>query len=224
VAYVPLAALAAILTVVAYHMSEWRTVRSELAGPRSDVAVLLTTFGLTVLVDLVVAIEVGMVLAAFLFMRRMAEVTNVTAVTRELHEAGGWVAPEPLPEIPDGVAIYEINGPFFFGAAEKFKETLGAISDTPPRALVLRMRNVSALDSTGLQALRTLVRAVRRDGTRVILSGVHAQPMAVLARTRFLDEVGEDDLAGNLAEALERLRAGGAAEEPVPYAHARAEP
>ena len=204
VALVPLAALAAILVVVAWHMSDWRTFRAELRAPRSDVAVLLTTFGLTVLIDLVVAIEVGMILAAFLFMRRMAEVASVSAIRRGMEDGG---AAEGLPELPDGVVVYEIEGPFFFGAAEKFKETLGEIADAP-RVLVLRMRHVSALDSTGLHALKDLVRRSRREGTRVILSGVHAQPMAALARSGFLDEVGDENLVGSLPEALERIATG----------------
>ena len=138
-----MATLAAILVVVAYHMSEWRTFRAELRAPKSDVAVLLTTFLLTVLVDLTVAIMVGMVLAAFLFMRRMAEVTNVTAVTRELTARRGRRRAIDRPHnrraIPPGVEVYEINGPFFFGAAEIFKETLGVVAGRP-RVLIMRMR------------------------------------------------------------------------------------
>ena len=203
VALVPMAALGAILVVVAYHMSEWRTFRAELSAPRSDVAVLLTTFGLTVLVDLVVAIEVGMVLAAFLFMRRMAEVTNVGAITRGLDDVDG--VPDPLPDLPKGVAVYEINGPFFFGAAEKFKETVGAIHDERPEVLVIRMRNVPALDSTGIHALQDLVRRARRDGTRVILSGVHAQPMVAIQRSGLDRELGEVNMVGSLEDALRAI-------------------
>src|SRR5205823_4226290 len=124
-ALIPLSTLAAILVVVAFHMSEWRTFISEFRAPKSDVAVLLTTFALTVIVDLTVAIEVGMVLAAFLFMRRMAEVTNVSMVTRELADADGDDEADPNGvrdrSVPDGVEVFEINGPFFFGAAEQFK-------------------------------------------------------------------------------------------------------
>src|SRR5205807_10257373 len=126
-ALIPMATLAAILVVVAYHMSEWRAFVAEFSSPKSDVIVLLTTFLLTVLVDLTVAIEVGMVLAAFLFIKRMAEVTNISAVTRELEDDGnGDVDPNDVSKrrIPEGVEVYEINGPFFFGAAELFKDTL----------------------------------------------------------------------------------------------------
>src|SRR6185312_8438624 len=152
---IPMATLAAILVVVAYHMSEWRTFIAELRSPKSDVAVLLTTFGLTVLVDLTVAIAVGMVLAAFLFIRRMASVTNVSVFGAlddddedDRDPAASWRR-----AIPKGVLVYEINGPFFFGAAETFRETLGQIA-ARPKVLVIRMRDVGALDSTGIYALK----------------------------------------------------------------------
>lgn len=208
-ALIPLATLAAILVVVAYHMSEWRVFVAEFRAPRSDVAVLLTTFGLTVLVDLTVAIQVGMVLAAFLFMRRMSEVTNVSMVTREFqdedeHATDGVAAWRR--EVPDGVVVYEINGPFFFGAAEKFKTTLGRVQRAP-YVLVVRMRNVPAIDSTGLHALMDLVRRSRADGTLVILAEVHAQPLIAIERSRLLDEVGEENVLGSVEEALARSRA-----------------
>src|SRR5262249_8226706 len=132
---IPMATLAAILVVVSYHMSEWRTFLAELRSPKSDVAVLVTTFALPVLVDLPVGIEIGMVLAAFLFIRRMAEVTNVSAVTRELEDD---TTTDEIDDnatsrrvVPAGVEIYEINGPFFFGAVETFKDTLGRIAKKP---------------------------------------------------------------------------------------------
>ncbi len=210
-ALVPLPTLAAILVVVAYHMSEWRTFRAELRAPKSDVAVLLATFGLTVLVDLTVAIEVGMVLAAFLFMRRMSEVTSVSAVTREFSDTEsedelGETAGSAGGRIPPGVQIYEINGPFFFGAAERFKDALTVVSEAP-KVLILRMRHVSAMDSTGMHALRALVRRSRADGTLVLLSGVHMQPLVALRRSGMLDDIGEDTLCDNLEIALRRARA-----------------
>jgi SulP family sulfate permease len=207
IAYIPLAALAAILLVVAYHMSEWRTFKAELRAPRSDVIVLLSTFALTVLVDLTVAIEVGMVLAAFLFMRRMAEVVNVSVVTREFEDGTEEADANAVGRrvIPKGVEVYEINGPFFFGAAEKFKETMGTIVK-PPRVLIMRMRNVPAIDSTGLNALRDLVRRSRKDRTLVLLSDVHAQPMMALGRSDLLDEIGDEAIFGNLDDALNRAR------------------
>ena len=209
-AYIPFATLAAILAVVAYHMSEWRSFRAEFRAPKSDLAVLLITFGLTVVVDLTVAIQVGMVLAAFLFMRRMAEVTNVSVVTREFEEATGdphRSDPNAVHRrvVPPGVEVYEINGPFFFGAAETFKERVGAIEGRP-RVLIIRMRNVPAIDSTGMHALGDLVRRSRRDGVRVLLSDVHAQPLVALGRSHLLDELGEENIFGNLDDALNAAR------------------
>ncbi|HEX4935328.1 MAG TPA: SulP family inorganic anion transporter, partial [Gemmatimonadaceae bacterium] len=167
-ALIPMATLAAILVVVAYHMSEWRAFKAELRSPRSDVVVLLVTFALTVFVDLTVAIEVGMVMAAFLFIRRMAEVTNVNAVTREIEDdpseqvysGDGAVSRR---RVPPGVEVYEINGPFFFGAAERFKDTLARVAHKP-KVLIIRMRNVIALDSTGMHALKDVVHRTRGDG------------------------------------------------------------
>jgi sulfate permease, SulP family len=209
-ALIPLGTLAAILVVVSYHMSEWRTFRGELTAPKSDVAVLVTTFGLTVLVDLTVAIEVGMVLAAFLFMRRMAEVTNVSIVTRELAD-GSDNDEEDDPnsvrkrDIPPGVEVFEISGPFFFGAAEQFKDTLGQVARNP-RVLIIRMRGVPAIDSTGLHALHELARRCKHDGTLLLLSDVHAQPMFALVRSEMLAELGQENLFGNLDNALDRAR------------------
>ena len=207
-ALIPMATLAAILVVVAYHMSEWRAFVAELRSPKSDVAVLLSTFALTVLVDLTVAIEVGMVLAAFLFIRRMAEVTNISAVTRELDDD----AADDLDEnavsrrrVPDGVEVYEINGPFFFGAAELFKDTLATVA-RKPKVLIIRMRHVLALDSTGMHALKDVVHRTRKDGTVVLLSDVHMQPLVALTGSVTLDEIGRDNLFGNLDDALNAAR------------------
>ena len=209
-ALIPMAVLAAILVVVAYHMSEWRTFRTELRSPKSDVAVLLTTFFLTVLVDLTVAIEVGIVLAALLFMRRMAEVTNVSVITRELDDEGDLYSTDENAvrrrAIPTGVEVYEINGPFFFGAAEQFKDTLGRVA-RKPKVLIIRMRNVPAIDSTGIRALADVTRRTRKEGTLVLLSDVHAQPLVALGRSDLLDEIGDDNIFGNLDDALNRARA-----------------
>jgi SulP family sulfate permease len=209
-AYIPFATLAAILIMVAYHMSEWRRFVAEFSAPRSDLAVLLATFGLTVAVDLVVALEVGMVLAAFLFMRRMAEVTDIHAITRELAE------PESDPytsdanavrrrAVPEGVEVYEINGPFFFGAAGSFRERVSSARSNR-KVLIIRMRNVPAIDSTGLHALRELVHRSRGDGVRVMLSDVHAQPLVAMGRSRLLDELGDGAIYGNLDDALNASR------------------
>ncbi len=205
-ARIPMATLAAILIVVSYHMSEWRTVRSELRAPRSDVVVMLLTFGLTVLVDLTVAVEVGLVSAAFLFMKRMAEVTNVSVIRREVDEDGASETPlftEGRAAIPPGVQLYAIDGPFFFGAAEKFREALRQTGGKP-KAVVLLMRHVPAIDATGLRALRDVLQRFRSGGTAVILVGVHAQPMAALERAGLIKFVGEENLVGTIDEALAR--------------------
>jgi len=218
---IPMAALAAILVVVAYHMSEWRTFTAELTAPRSDVAVMLATFGLTVLVDLTVALEVGMVAAAFLFMKRMAEVTNVSAVAREMEEEEGDLYATDLNAarrraIPDGVQVYEINGPFFFGAAETFRDTVGVVG-SQPKVIIIRMRNVPAIDSTGMHALRDLHHRYKGQGTLMLLSDVHAQPLLALGRSYLLDEIGDANIYGNLDDALNRARAElGLAAEPRP--------
>jgi SulP family sulfate permease len=206
---IPLSTLAAILVVVAYNMSEWRTFRAELTAPRSDVIVLLGTFGLTVLVDLTVAIGVGMVLSAFLFMKRMAEVTNVKAVRLEEDDEGDQYSTDlngvRRRAIPKGVEVYEINGPFFFGAAETFKDTLAQVA-RKPKVLIVRLRNVPAIDSTGMHALKDLVHRSRRDGTLVLLSDVHTQPLVALGRSAVLDEIGENNVFGNIDDALNRAR------------------
>ena len=206
---IPLAVLAAIVLVVAYHLSEWRVFVHELQAPKSDALVMVTTFLLTLVVDLTVGIGVGMVLAAFLFMKRMAEVTNITIVRREFEENGPPQGDEQgaiyRRQIPPGVEVYEINGPFFFGAAEKFKQTLGEISRRP-KVLVIRMRNVPAIDSTAMHALKDLIRRTRKEGTQVLLSDVHSQPLIALGRSGLLDEVGEENLFGNVDEALEAAR------------------
>jgi SulP family sulfate permease len=142
-------------------------------------------------------------------MRRMAEVTNVSVVTRELEDDGDRYATDPNAVrrrvVPEGVEVYEINGPFFFGAAEKFKSTVGQFA-SKPKAFVVRMRNVLAMDSTGMHALRELVHRSRKDGTLVILSDVHTQPLFAMERAGLLDEVGEDNVFGNIDDALNRAR------------------
>src|SRR3989441_2296541 len=206
---VPLATLAAILVVVAFHMSEWRTFTAEFRAPKSDVAVLLTTFLLTVLVDLTVAIEVGMVLAAFLFMRRMAEVTNISVLTHEFTDPIDDFEHDPNAvrrrAVPGGGEGYEISGPFFFGAAEMFKDRLNRIAGKP-KVLILRMRHVPAIDSTGLHALRELVQRSRREGILVVLSDVHAQPVVALERSGLYDDLTEENVHGNIDDALNRAR------------------
>jgi SulP family sulfate permease len=206
---IPMATLAAILVVVSYHMSEWRTFLSELRTPKSDVAVLLVTFGLTVFVDLTVAMGVGMVLAAFLFIRRMAEVSSIRVVTHALEEGVDPYSTDlkgvDSYAIPRGVEVYEINGPFFFGAAETFTDTLGEIAATPA-VLILRMRHVLAIDATGMRALQSVVHRFRQRGTTIILSDVEAQPLAALTKSEVLAEVGKENVVGDIDAALTRAR------------------
>jgi SulP family sulfate permease len=206
-ALIPMAVLASILVVVAWHMSEWRTFRDILQAPRSDVAVLLVTFVLTVIVDLTVAIQVGMVLAAFLFMKRMAEVTNVEVITGQLADPGeasrdtrGAVFHRT---VPTGVEVYEINGPFFFGAAGAFSHTVGQVA-VLPKVLVVRLRHVPAMDATGLHALRRLIRRARQHGTLVVLSELQPQPREALRRSGLLEELGPGNVAEHIDEALAR--------------------
>ena len=207
---IPMATLAAILVVVSYHMCEWRTFLAELRSPKSDVVVLLTTFLLTVLIDLTVAISVGMVLAAFLFMKRMAEVTNVRAFKQEFEEddADRYASDENgmrLRDIPPSVEVYEINGAFFFGAAETFKDTLARIAGKP-KVLIIRMRDVLLLDSSGMHALKDVVHRSRKDGTAVLLSDVHMQPLVALTGSTVLEEIGPENVFSNLDDALQRAR------------------
>jgi SulP family sulfate permease len=200
--FIPMATLAGILLVVAYQMSEWRVFRAELTSPRSDVVVLLATFGLTVFVDLTVAIEVGMVLAAFLFMRRMASLATISQIPMEMLDdtAGDELRTQSLPR---GVDVYEINGPFFFGAAETFKDTLALVAGKP-KVLILRMRRVPAIDATGLHALTDVVHRSRRDGTLVLLCEVQPQPLQALQRSVLIDEIGEEHVIPTLDAAIER--------------------
>ena len=216
---IPMATLAAILLVVAYHMSEWRSFVDELRAPRPDVAVLLVSFLLTVVVDLTVAIEVGMVLAAFLFMHRMAEVTNVAPVTRELQGAleEGEGELTSTAKVPPGVEVFEISGAFFFGAVETFKETLLQVSSRP-KVLIIRMRDVPLLDATGLRALRDVVRRGRSQRTLVLISEIHTQPLMALRRSALAGELGEDAIYLTLDDALDRARTHLSVRIPTPVA------
>jgi SulP family sulfate permease len=208
-ALIPMATLAAILIVVSYNMSEWHLFVKLLRSPKSDIAVLLTTFFLTVLIDLTVAIQIGMVMAAFLFMNRMANVTQAGFLKKTMQD-DEENPDDPLATakrtIPDGVEVFEIDGPFFFGAADKFKDALRQV-ETTPKVLILRMRNVPAMDATGLRALEDVYEKTRREGTQLVLSGVHAQPLVAMQRSGFLDRIGEENTFDHIDLALERAQA-----------------
>ncbi|MDQ6718080.1 MAG: sulfate permease [Gemmatimonadota bacterium] len=214
----PMATLAAILAVVSYQMCEWRTFLAELRSPKSDVAVLLVTFFLTVLIDLTVGISVGIVLASFLFIRRMADVTNVTVMSKDIEGDEFGDDDSDVNElrgidVPAGVEVYEINGPFFFGAAEAFKDTMGKVASRP-KVLIIRMREVNALDSSGMHALREVVKRSRSEGTTVLIADVQAQPMAALRGSAVLAEIGAANLFETLSGALARSREIAAATPP----------
>ena len=205
--HIPLACLAGILVMVGYHMSEWRSFLALLRSPRSDVSVLIVTFGLTVLVDLVVAINAGVVLASLLFIRRMSEVTNVGAVTKELVDEDEKEDPNAVSkrQVPEGVEVYEITGPFFFGAAYKFLEAMN-VFQKQPKVRIIRMRNVLAIDATGIQTIKTQWRSHKRQGIAFIISGLHAQPLVAIERAGILDLIGEENVFGSIDDALNRAR------------------
>jgi SulP family sulfate permease len=204
---IPLAALAGILLVVAWNMSEWRVFVYLFRSPRSDVAVLLVTFGLTVMVDLAVAIQAGMVLAAFLFMRRMALISDAGPMRQALAEEDEADDPEAIGrlDVPPGVEVFEVYGALFFGAASKFKDAVRRV-ERRPDVLILRMRHVLAIDATGLRALDDLLDKTRRDGTTLVLSGVHAQPLVALERSGLLGRIGEENVHANIQDALARAQ------------------
>ncbi len=206
-ALIPLATLAGVIVVVAYNMSEWRLFVKILRSPKGDVLVLLTTFLLTVLVDLTVAIQAGMVLAAFLFMQRMAEVAQAGFVTDMLDEEENQNDPDGLRlrQVPEGVEVFEVTGPFFFGATDKFKTALARVRK-PPKVLILRMRHVPILDATALQALESFYARSRRNGTVLVLSGVHSHPRTAMERSGFLGQVGEENVCDHIDRALARAR------------------
>ena len=204
--HIPLATLAGVLIVVSYNMSEWRNFLSIARGPASDVAVLLVTFFLTVLIDLTVAIEIGMVLAAFLFMRRMAKISKVEALTGAIYPRDEYGEPQEEPlKVPPGVQVYEINGPLFFGAAQNFKQALMDIH-RKSSILVIRMRFVPIIDATGLHNLKEVIKDFRSRKTQVVLSGVQPEVYEALREGGVLAMLGEENVCRNINEAMERVK------------------
>jgi len=210
-ALIPMSSLAAILVIVAYNMSEWHLFVRLFKAPKSDVAILLTTFTLTVLIDLMVAIEVGVVLAALLFMHRMSNVASaeflrqVPASEEDDEDEVPGSRHVSANEIPPGVEIFQVSGPFFFGAADKFKSALRRVEKTP-KVLILRMRQVKAIDSTGLRILEDLQGKTKHEGTLLIMSGVHSQPMAAMEKIGLLERVGKENVCTNIDDALRRAK------------------
>jgi SulP family sulfate permease len=204
---IPMATLSGILIVVAWHMGEWGLFRKIFRSTRGDVAVLMATFLLTLLVDLTVAIQVGVVLAAFLFMRRMAEETHIGHLQEIIGEDEETDDPGSVRRlrVPKGVEIFEIEGAFFFGVTDKFKAAVSQV-ETRPKVLVLRMRKVLALDAAGLAALEGVFERAKREGTVLVLSGVHAQPLVLMERSGLLERIGMENAVENIGDALTRAR------------------
>lgn len=203
--HIPMACLAGVLVVVSYNMSEWRTFRSLLKNPAHDVMVLLVTFFLTVIFDLTIAIEIGLLLAMVLFMRRMMETTQVSVSTDRLDlSADSEIRhDDEVLKIPSGVEVYEIDGPFFFGVANKFDECMKQLS-TKPRIRIIRMRKVPFIDSTGLHNLESLCRLSQREHIHIILSGVNDQVRAMIMKSRMDERIGRENICGDIHEALAR--------------------
>ena len=208
-AYVPLPALAGVLLVVAWNMSDHAHFRHTLSAPKGDRLVLLLTFGLTVLVDLTLAIEVGMVVAAFAFMHRMAGVVEVGTGLRMIDEAEDELAPSPgshqREELPDAVEVFQISGPLFFGAANRLDNVLDQFY-RPPKVFILRMRLVPIIDASGVHALTSLLERCQRKGIVLVISGLRAQPRRVLAQMKFHPRPGALHFVEGFAMALELAR------------------
>ena len=203
--YIPMACLAGVLVIVSYNMSEWRTFKALMKNPKSDVSVLLITFFLTVIFDLTVAIEVGLVIACVLFMRRVMETTEISVIKDEIDpnkESDVELHEEHL-LIPTGVEVYEINGPYFFGIATKFEEMMSKMGDRP-KVRIVRMRKVPFIDSTGIHNLANLCEMSHKEGIEIVLSGVNEKVNKVLSKTGFYEMLGEENICPNINVALER--------------------
>jgi SulP family sulfate permease len=202
--FIPLSVLAGILFVVAYNMGEWREIPELLKLSRMDIGTWLVTFLLTVFADLTVAVEAGMILAALIFIRKVTETTTVAQVTDEyLREGHAHILQHK--EIPPYVAIFRIHGPFLFGATDKIDEVISRISDLP-LIIVLRLRNMTAIDATGLQALENFADIVHQSGRGLILCGAREQPARLMRQAEFEGHVGEGNISESIAEALERAK------------------
>lgn len=207
--HIPMACLAAVLIIVSYNMSEWRVFRSLLKNPKSDVIVLLVTFFLTVLFDLTIAIEIGILLAMVLLVKRMAETSHISVIKDKLNmetDAEKTVDNNEL-ILPKGVEVYEIDGPFFFGIANKFEESMRLVDTKRPDIRIIRMRKVPFIDSTGLHNLESLFRLSDKEGIQLVLSGVNEKIKAMLDKSGFSDKIGKENICSNINEALDRVGA-----------------
>jgi len=201
-AQVPLAVLAGILFIVAYNMGEWREIPALLKLTKADIAVWLSTFTLTVLADLTVAVEVGMVLASLLFIRRVAQTTSVARVTGRLIEEGQVHSLQGT-SVPHYAALYRIHGPFLFGATDKLSKITDHIGTLPP-IVIVRLRHVPAMDASGLQALEDLADRLKESGRTLILCGAREQPANLMRRAEFHEHIGDQNICSNIREALRR--------------------
>jgi len=205
--HIPMACLAGVLIIVSYNMSEWRSFKSLLKNPKSDVSVLLVTFFLTVIFDLTIAIEIGLLIAMFLFMRRVMETTRVSVIRDVIdlsHESEVPVEDEKL-VLPEGVEVYEIDGPFFFGIANKFDSVMKELGGKP-KVRIIRMRKVPFMDSTGLHNLESLLRLSQQDGIKTILSGVNEDVRKVLTNAGFHEKIGSENICSNIHTALQAAK------------------
>lgn len=202
---VPLACLAGILVVVAYHMSEWRSFRELLKAPRSDVIVLLATFFTTIFIDLNAAIQLGVVLSAVIFLKRMSDVPHIKLVAKEIEEDAQEID-RPINDklaVPRGVEIYEINGPLFFGVANQIDEIDRAIGEKP-KVRILRFRDVPIIDASGLHALKSLYHKCKNSRIKLIITGLHVQPLNEMVKSNLYDMIGEENVFSNMKDALSR--------------------
>jgi SulP family sulfate permease len=202
--HIPLCILAAILMVVAYNMGEWGEIPDILKLSKSDVAVWAITFGLTVFADLTVAVEAGMILAALVYIRNVTLTTTVARVTPEYVKAG-YAHSLQMNEIPEGVVVYRVHGPFLFGATDKLALIEREFDALPP-VVVLRLRNMTAIDATGIQALERLAERLRRSGRHLVLCGMRDQPALLLAQAEVHELVGDENIVPSLEAALRRAR------------------
>ena len=200
---IPMSCLAGVLVIVAYNMSEYETFMAIAKGSRSDATVLLTTFFLTVLFDLTIAIEIGMVLAAFLFMRKMIQVSNVSPFLKEGGDNGYDDKSINRYEIPAGVEVFELSGPLFFGAAYKFKDAIRVI-EKKPKVLIVRMRHVPVIDATGIHTIKDVLRMCRNDKMQLIISGIQPQVLEEFRKSRLLFQIGKRYVTDDFDLALQR--------------------
>ena len=202
---VPMASLASVLIVVAYNMSEWREFKGFFKSPKSDIAILVLVFVLTVILDLVIAIEIGLVLAAFLFMKRMADVSNVNLINMDASEEGNenfsFYEENKRIACPKHVQVYEVNGPFFFGATDKFLTAMESL-DNKTKTLIIRMRNVPSMDATALKAFRSIIKNCKGKHISVFITGINEQPLEALKKSGLYSDIGENAFFGEVEDAI----------------------